>query len=166
MNYSDLSIVLPCKNEEENLSDVIKDILREFGTKCEIIVVDNNSIDNSVKIAESFNLSNLRVVRQPIRGYGASIVLGVQSAKNPFVLISDCDGTYHMSDAKRLYLLRNNADIVLGNRIKYGFGMKPLHRFIGVPFLSKLGNLMIGSNIKDWHSGMRIFKREDFLSIE
>ena len=76
MNYSDLSIVLPCKNEEENLSDVIKDILREFGTKCEIIVVDNNSIDNSVKIAESFNLSNLRVVRQPIQGYGASVVLG------------------------------------------------------------------------------------------
>ena len=54
MNYSDLSIVLPCKNEAENLSDVIQDILREFGTKCEIIVVDNNSIDNSVKIAESF----------------------------------------------------------------------------------------------------------------
>ena len=40
MNYSDLSIVLPCKNEEENLSDVIKDLLREFGTKCEIIVVE------------------------------------------------------------------------------------------------------------------------------
>ena len=63
----DLTILLPCLNEEKTLDETIKEIkieLKKFNIKSEILVVDNGSCDNSIKIARE---NKVRIVRENLR---------------------------------------------------------------------------------------------------
>lgn len=150
-----LSIILPCLNEEANITHVIRDLQRNL-PQAEIIVVDNNSSDASATLAR---LCGVRVIHQRKRGYGAAIRKGIAASRSEWVMMMDCDGTYKGTDARKLWHLRACADLILGRRLSYGDGMKWSHRHIGVPLLSAIGNTRHGSHVSDWHSGLRLFKR-------
>ena len=159
----DVSLILPCYNEEDNIRYVLKEAKYVLdGLRYEIIVVDNNSIDNSSYIART---EGVKVLYQPIQGYGASLRLGIKKAKGKWLLLCDCDSTYRLKDFKKFWEYRDY-DVVIGNRLKYGRGMKPLHRYIGVPLLSFIGNRLYNRNIKDWHCGMRLVRKESIRGIK
>lgn len=157
-----LSIVLPCYNEEKNISYVLRDIQRNL-PDVEIILVDNNSTDDSVFIAESYEV---KIVHEKEMGYGSAVCAGIKAVTTDFVLIMDCDGTYCAEDVFALWGSRSYGDLIIGNRLRTGSKMKWLHKVIGVPVLSRLGNMIYKTNVEDWHSGMRLFRTADFNKMK
>ena len=166
----ELSVVLPCLNEAETLETVIRKALRSFsdlGVAGEVVVADNGSTDGSQDIARA---AGVRVVDVPVKGYGAALRAGIESAQGTYVIMGDADDSYAMDKlGPFLEALRGGADLVMGNRFAGGIepGAMPwLHRYVGNPVLSFLGRLFFRIPIHDFHCGMRGFRREKVRSLE
>ena len=166
----EVSIVMPCLNEETTIGTCIQKAqkaLKQQDILGEIIVADNGSNDNSVRIAE--NLGAV-VVHQPIRGYGAAYLAGLAAARGKFTLIGDSDNTYDFSEMdKFLEPLRNGYDLVMGSRLKGNIlpaAMPWLHRYIGNPILTGILNLLFRTGVSDAHCGMRGFTREAYKKMQ
>lgn len=166
----ELSVVLPCLNEAETLDTVIRKALKSFsdlGVAGEVVVADNGSTDGSQDIARA---AGVRVVDVPVKGYGAALRAGIESAQGTYVIMGDADDSYAMDQlGPFLEALRGGADLVMGNRFIGGIepGAMPwLHRYVGNPVLSFLGRLFFRIPVHDFHCGMRGFRRERVRSLE
>jgi glycosyltransferase involved in cell wall biosynthesis len=166
----EVSVVMPCLNEEESLGYCIKEAtksLDSMGINYEIVVSDNGSTDRSVEIAESLGA---RVAHQPIRGYGNAYHKGISEAAGRYVVIADSDGTYPLSEIPAFVeLLRGGADMVMGSRRKGTIepGAMPwLHRYVGNPVLTGILNLMFHTRITDAHCGMRGFTKDAYAHLD
>ena len=87
----ELSILMPCLNEVRTVGVCVgkaQAFLRDHDIAGEIIVADNGSTDGSVELAERLNA---RVVRVPVRGYGAALSAGIDAANGRFVIMGASD---------------------------------------------------------------------------
>jgi len=168
---SSVSFVIPCLNEQDALADVLAKInkvretnFRELQT--EVIVSDNGSTDNSIKIAKEHGA---KVVHCAQRGCGAALLLAIKNAACETVVFADADNTYDFLETPRLVNeLEKGFDLVIGSRIEgdiHSGAMPFLHRYLGTPILNFLINLLYakeGNKITDCNSGFRCFKRSNF----
>lgn len=162
----EISVVLPCLNERETVGTCVakaKAALQAAGLSGEVIVADNGSNDGSVEIARS---AGARVVHVDERGYGNALRGGIQAARGTFVLMADADDSYDFRHILRfLDELRKGSELVMGNRFLGGIqagAMPPLHRYLGNPVLTAVGRLFFHSPSKDFHCGIRAFRRESY----
>ncbi|OGX27115.1 MAG: hypothetical protein A3J51_03025 [Omnitrophica WOR_2 bacterium RIFCSPHIGHO2_02_FULL_45_21] len=160
-NDIEVSVVLPCLNEEETLGACIKKIKEIFSRgqiKGEIIVSDNGSHDHSMEIARS---EGAVLTLEPRRGYGAAYLRGLKEAKGKYIIIGDSDNTYDFYDIpKFLGYLRGGYDFVMGSRFKGAIkkgAMSWSHRYLGNPILSGICRLFFRTKLSDIHCGMRGF---------
>ncbi len=160
----DVSVVMPCLNEQDTLAaciDSARDGLRRLGARGEVVVADNGSTDRSVEIARDHGA---RVVHVRERGYGSAYRGGFAAARGRTIVMGDSDDTYDFSKIEALVAeLDRGADLVLGSRLRGDIspGAMPwLHRYVGNPALSAMLNLIYRTRISDTHSGFRAFRRE------
>jgi len=102
-----LSIVIPCFNEEKTLAKCLQNVLaiQDETLALEIIIVDDCSTDNSLKIAEKLaeNTPTVAVLRHTMnRGKGAALQTGFRHATGKIVAIQDADLEYDPTDLKRM----------------------------------------------------------------
>jgi glycosyltransferase involved in cell wall biosynthesis len=166
----ELSIVMPCLNEAATVGDCVKqarEALAKYGITGEIVVADNGSTDGSRELAAA---AGARVVPVPLRGYGSALLTGIASARGEYVVMGDADGSYDFFAIDAFVAkLREGYDLVMGNRFKGGVaeGAMPfLHRWLGNPVLSFLGRLFFSSDVGDFHSGLRGFRRSPILALD
>lgn len=160
----ELTILMPCLNEAETLATCIekaRHFLDRAGIVGEVLISDNGSTDGSQAIAETHGA---RVVTAAQRGYGAALATGIADARGRFVIMGDADDSYDFANLDAFVeALRNGADLVMGNRFAGGIapGAMPWHhRYIGNPILSFLGRLFFKTPIRDFHCGLRGFRRD------
>ena len=165
----EVSIVMPCLNEQETLGACIEKAqrtLKSLTIQGEVVIADNGSTDNSVAIAKSLGV---RVVHQPLRGYGAAYLAGIPAAHGKYIIIGDADDTYDFTDLERFITpLRNGYDMVIGNRFKGEMlpgAMSWERRYIGNPILSGILRWLFGTSISDSHCGMRSFTAEAYTRM-
>ncbi|MGZ4611871.1 MAG: glycosyltransferase family 2 protein [Kineosporiaceae bacterium] len=165
----ELTVVLPCLNEAETLTTCIRKAqgsLASLDVVGEVLVADNGSTDGSQDIARA---AGARVIDVPIRGYGAALNHGFEAARGKFVIMADADDSYALDDlGPFVEALRGGADLVMGNRFAGGIApgaMPALHRYLGNPVLSRLGRLFFGIPVRDFHCGMRGFRRDRVLGL-
>ena len=165
----ELSIVMPCLNEAETLAVCVKKakaFIAEHGLVGEVIVADNGSTDGSQQIA---NALGARIVHVPDRGYGAAILGGIAAAKGRYVAMGDADDSYDFGALMPFVeQLREGADLVMGNRFQGGIApgaMPPLHRYLGNPVLSFLGQMFFKIPVGDFHCGLRAFNRDSIRDL-
>jgi hypothetical protein len=158
-----LSVVIPCLNEEENITRVVtlaRDVMRREGIRGEVIVADNDSDDRSAELAAG---AGARVVHEPRRGYGSAYLAGFAAARGKYIVMGDADLTYDFNDIPRfIEELDAGAELVMGDRmdnIQPG-AMPWLHRYIGNPILSGILNLFFRTGVRDAHCGMRGLRRD------
>ena len=166
----ELTVVLPCLNEAETLAVCIrkaKASIAGLGIDGEVVIADNGSTDGSQDIARA---EGARVVDVPIRGYGAALTAGIADAKGEFVIMGDADDSYDLSNlGPFVEALRGGADLVMGNRFAGGIepgAMPALHRYLGNPVLTAIGRILFRSPVKDFHCGLRGFRREAILELD
>ena len=162
----ELSIVMPCLNEEDTLETCIlkaQAAARDAHIAAEIIVADNGSTDNSAELARHLGA---RVVSVPVRGYGSALMGGIEAAYGKFVVMGDADDSYDFGHVTRfLERLRAGADLVIGNRFAGGIqpGAMPfLHRYVGNPILTRVGRLFFGGSCGDFCCGLRAFSKSAY----
>ena len=165
-----VSIIIPCMNEELTIGSCIRNALltlKKEGIEGEIIVSDS-STDNSREIAR--RLGAIIVIPQE-KGYGNAYLEGIRYAKGRYLVLSDADGTYDLSEIPKLLkpLIEDDADFVIGDRLGGNIkqdAMPWLHRYVGNPILTKTLNMLFGTNIHDSHSGLRAIVRDAYDKLQ
>jgi glycosyltransferase involved in cell wall biosynthesis len=158
-----VSVVIPCLNEAENIEACVSaalQALRKMGVRGEVVVADNNSEDDSARLAEQ---AGARVVVERRRGYGSAYLAGFAASQGRYIVMADADLTYDFDEIPRFVAeLEAGAEMVIGDRmdnIQPG-AMPWLHQYIGNPILTGLLNLFFRTGISDAHCGMRALRRD------
>jgi histidinol phosphatase-like enzyme len=109
---SDVSIIIPTRNEEHNLPLILPYLPRS----AEIVVVDGHSEDNTVKIARGLRPDAV-ILHQKGRGKGNALKMGFHHATREFIITFDADGSFRPSEVyKLIQKLREGYDLVKGSR--------------------------------------------------
>ncbi len=153
-----LSIVLPARNEAENLS-ILLPKLRQTYEKAEILVIDDGSTDNTQEICK---INRVRAIRHPFSmGNGAAIKTGARKATGDIIVFMDADGQHDPADIPRLL-----AKIDEGYYLVVGARTPSSHaswaRRIANAFYNRFASLMTGYRIKDLTSGFRAVRAQRF----
>lgn len=159
----ELSIFFPFWNEEKNIENVVKKaifVVQKISDKWEIIMVDDGSSDNTLKIAKKLaqENSNLVVVaHDKNRGYGAALQSGFEKAKYKYIVFNDGDGQFDFSQVSRLLEKIDKADIVVGFREKR---LDNPFRHLLMNLLRVWDFLLFGMHFKDIDCGFKLFRKE------
>ena len=107
-----VSIVLPAYNEGEFIRSAV-DGFFETGVVDEVIVVDNNSVDNTAAEAAK---TQARIVRETVQGYGAALRRGLFEASGDLIILAEPDATFMGKDVHKLLAYADDFDMVCGTR--------------------------------------------------
>jgi len=158
-----VSVVIPCLNEAENIEACVTAALEaivRMGVHGEVVVADNNSEDDSARLAQD---AGARVVVESRRGYGSAYLAGFAASRGRYIVMADADLTYDFKEIPRFVAeLEAGAELVMGDRmdnIQPG-AMPWLHQYVGNPILTGLLNLLFRTGINDAHCGMRALRRD------
>jgi dolichyl-phosphate beta-glucosyltransferase len=169
----DLSIVIPAYNEAKRLPPTIHSILNlndrsNFRSQCEVIVVDDGSLDRTVenvktkklKNQKTKKLKNLKIIKLDKNyGKGFAVKTGVKAARGKYILMMDADGSIPITELDKLWPYRSRFDIVIGSRFLAGsrFGTQNIRRMM----ISKIGNILFRilfkMRVHDTQCGFKLF---------
>lgn len=168
-------IVIPTLNEEKNIKFIIKKIIFLY-KEIKILVVDDNSKDETINILKKFDKKQVSyVVRKKKLGLGSAHKYGIlYSYKKNFdyCITMDADGTHDPSRIKQMinYLNKNKFDIVNTSRFILKSSLKdwPLYRRFLTIFRFILVKLILKTNF-DSSGGFRAYNlkkiNKDFLKF-
>lgn len=166
----ELTILMPCLNEARTIGICIhkaKEFLSRAAIAGEVVVADNGSIDGSIEIAQAMGA---RVVHVAGRGYGAALIGGIEAARGNYIVMGDADDSYDFESLDPFVeKLRAGDDLVVGNRFRGGIApgaMPPMHYYIGNPVLSLIGRVFFRIPVRDFHCGLRGFRRDAIRELE
>ncbi|NYT07508.1 MAG: S-layer glycoprotein N-glycosyltransferase AglJ [Methanomicrobiales archaeon] len=150
-------ILIPTLNEAPTIGSLITEFA-SLGFR-NILVIDGHSSDATRKIASE---AGARVVEQVGRGKGTAIIEAFGLIQEPYVLMTDGDGTYSPEDADRmLEPLSSGAAHVIGDRLteenRQAFSRL---NYTGNHILNRLFKLAHGRYLNDILSGYRAFTLE------
>ncbi len=167
-----ISIIIPMKNEAENIGSLITDILRACGGDgIEVIAVDDASTDGSGEVVRSLMAvhNNVRLLRHDVSaGQSAAIHSGVLAAKGEIVATVDGDGQNPPFELPRLYAPfledgdRQNLGLVAGQRVKRQDSWSKRY---ASKFANGLRSWALNDGTRDTGCGFKAFRRDAFLTL-
>lgn len=153
-----ISIVLPAKNEAENLEGLLPRLLQAYGDQ-EIIVVNDGSTDTTAEVCQRHGV---RVVSHPYSmGNGAAIKSGARAATGEILVFMDADGQHDPADIVRLLArFEEGFEMVVGARQvdTHASGGRRMANY----FYNRLASVMTGHRIDDLTSGFRAARARHF----
>jgi glycosyltransferase involved in cell wall biosynthesis len=146
---------------------------------CEVLIVDDASVDRTYQIGSEYRDAHpdlpITVLQNPVnKGYGGNQKVGYAYAIErgfDIVAMLHGDGQYAPEELPRLLLplARGEADAVFGSRMMERFaalrGGMPLYKFVGNKVLTKVENLLLGTQLSEFHSGYRIYSVSALQSL-
>ena len=158
-----LSIVIPCRNEAENISSLskeIEEIFEKVSVAWEVIWVNDASTDNSKDVFGNLG-PNHKIVHNSIRrGQSASIQMGIKESKFNVIGLIDGDGQNDPRDLIPMFrtiMSSNSIDFIQGRRLSREDGF--LKRRLPSLMANRLIKLIVGSPFKDLGCGTKVFRR-------
>ncbi len=117
-----ITVIIPCYNEETSIASVIqafpRDRLTRHGYDLEVLVIDNNSSDQTTKTAQA---AGARVIHEPKQGKGNAIRTGFYNIRDDtdYVVMLDGDDTYKATEILRLIepLDSGFSKVIIGSRL-------------------------------------------------
>jgi glycosyltransferase involved in cell wall biosynthesis len=153
-----LSVILPAKNEASSIAKILP-LLKAKCPNCEIVVVDDGSIDGTAEVASAHGV---RLVQHPYSmGNGAAVKSGARSAYGELLVFMDADGQHDPDDVPELLRkLDQGYDMVVGAR-----GLADhagAHRGIANLIFNRMASWMVNHRVDDLTSGFRAVRADKF----
>jgi dTDP-glucose pyrophosphorylase len=133
-----ISLIIPAYNEESSIGYVIDDFKDRVD---EILVVNNNSKDNTQKIATA---KGARVLTGNFKGYGDALKFGMDNAKGDIFILTEADGSFFARDLGKILEYLKDADMVLGTRTT----KQMIEQAANMNFLLRWGNVFAAKLIE------------------
>lgn len=168
MQISQISVVVPVKNEQDNVANLVAEIhaaLQNFIH--EIIYVDDGSTDETYARLKQLKIQypQLKVVRHAASyGQSKAVRTGVKSAQYPWIATLDGDGQNDPADIPKLMAaITDGVDLAGGNRrtSRRDTWIKRISSVVANTVRSK----MLNDDSQDTGCGLKVFKREAFLDL-
>ena len=161
-----ISIIIPCYNEENNLKNgvlnEVYDFLKTQQFTWEVIICNDESTDNSLKIAQDFASKHkgFRVLNLPHGGKPSAVWGGIKEAKYSISLFTDMDQSTPLKElTKLLPFFDKGFDIVIGSRGVSREGNSLIRRIMAKGFLFGR-RLVLLHNIIDTQCGFKAIKTD------
>ena len=166
-----LVIMIPAYNEEKLISSVIKDIPRNIADDVKVVVIDDGSTDNTVKVAKESGAD--KIVSHGInKGLGLAFQTGVKTAleMNADIIVNiDADGQFNPNDIPKLIkpITEGKADMVTCSRFldKSLEPDMPWIKKFGNAIFTKLVSRLTKQKFMDTQCGFRAYSREAALRM-
>jgi glycosyltransferase involved in cell wall biosynthesis len=164
-----VSVVIPAKNEEETLGNVLSDLNQVIDQmpnyEVEVICVDDHSTDATANIARSFGAS---VVENTAgSGKGRALRVGFAAATGDTIVMLDADYSHRAEELPRmLEALTDSVGLVIGSRVVGGSEEYTHVRALGNVFLSATLGLCTKRYLSDALNGFKVFRRDVFSDFE
>jgi dolichyl-phosphate beta-glucosyltransferase len=165
----DLSVVVPCYNEEARLPQSLaaaRPFLEARGASFELILVDDGSSDRTaaaIRHAEREHPDVRPVLLLPNRGKGRALAEGVKVSRGDLVLLGDADFSTPIDELAKLEeAIAEGADIAIGSRAAPGAREvdQPFHRRAMGKAFNRIVQLLLLPGIWDTQCGFKLFRGE------
>lgn len=160
-----VSVILPTYNEAENIVELVRQIRQHIPQSWdyEIIVVDDNSPDQTYRLVESTfkdDPSVIPVLRIRDRGLAQSIRTGIERARGDQILVMDTDFTHDPAEIPKLLHVAQVYDIVSGSRFCAGGRMDSRRHYLASLAFNWLMRLVLHTQVQDNLGGYFTIQRE------
>ena len=163
-------VVLPAYNAAKTLEKTYNEI--PFDIVDDIVLVDDNSPDDTIKVAENLGIKHI-IKHQKNRGYGGNqktcyahaLALGADVI---IMLHPDYQYTPMLIPAMASIIAQELYPVVLGSRILGKGALKggmPMYKYIANRFLTLFQNILIGEKLSEYHTGYRAFSKEVIMAL-
>ncbi len=170
-----VSVVVPCHNEEDNVSALVDNLRACYGNYLhEVILVDDNSTDDTAAVVERLGREDprIRLVRRGLpNGVGRALRDGFAAVRGDYVLMMDCDFQHILPELTGLFdAVAEGADVAIGSRfsrksvlLNYAFTKILANRGFHI-----LANLALGRHFRDATNNLKLMRKDvlDAIHIE
>lgn len=164
-----ITFFFPAYFDEKTIPSLVKEtntILEKSKRDYEIIIIDDNSTDNTSKIADKLavKMKKVRVIHnKENKGYGGTLTIGFSNAKKNLIGFTDGDGQFEVKNLTKFLKTIEKTDIVIGYRKNRTEGLtrKIFHKSYKIYLF-----LALGMKLKDPDCGFKLLKRKDFKKIK
>jgi hypothetical protein len=168
-----VSVVVPARNEEGNIENIVRRIPK-MGPKDELIFVEGNSTDETWKKIQEVSKKNqyklnIKICQQEGKGKGDAVRKGFSIASKEIFMILDADLTVTPEDLPKFYnaITENKGEFINGSRLVYPMEKKAMKFFniIGNKFFAMAFSFVLSQRFKDTLCGTKVLTKENYLKI-
>lgn len=170
-----VSVIIPCKNEVGNIRPAVES-LPTLGEHTEIIFVDGNSTDGTVKaieveISRHAGVKDIRLIHQGEgHGKGDAVRKGFDVATGDILIVLDADLTVAPEDLPKFYdvLVSGKGELINGTRMVYPMEWQAMRflNFIGNKIFGLIFSWLLGQRITDTLCGTKALFKRDYEQIK
>ena len=167
-----LSIIVPVRNESENLKDVFNYYTKNVKDfEYEVLIINDFSKDDTLKVAYELEqkYKNFIILDNKKKGLGGAINLGIEKAKGDYIAIMMADQSDDINDLKKYLkvISSENLDAVLGSRFLNN--SKVENYPIGKLILNRIFNFIVSfifwNKYNDYTNAFKIYKKKALVEI-
>ena len=166
------TILIPCKNERDNIGPAVKRI-PNFGKHQEIIFVDGHSTDGTQeeinRIIDAYPDKDIKLLLQVGQGKGDAVRKGFADAKGDILMILDADLTVPPEDLPKFYraLREDQGEFINGCRLVYPMERQAMRflNYLGNKFFSMMFTWILNQRFKDTLCGTKALFKKDYEKI-
>jgi SAM-dependent methyltransferase len=162
-----VSVVVPCHDEETNVGPLVRDLLAFYGEYVhEVVLVDDCSRDGTPRAIAELAASDARVrglARRPPPGVGRALGDGLRATRGRWVLTLDCDFQRLLPELEDLFdAAAAGAEVVVGSRFSRHSVLLnyPFAKIVANRGFHTLARLLLGRRLRDLTNNMKLMRRE------
>jgi len=171
MIKTEISIIIPCYNEERNIRlgalEKVAHFLEKRKINYEVIIVDDGSTDDTRNLIKKIIVDHpkFHLLIKHHQGKAAAVIAGLLAAKKEYVLFTDMDQATPIDQLDLLLpWFTKGYDVVIGSRNRNRKGA-PFFRLAMARGFMVLRNLILNLGIKDTQCGFKSFKKKVAIDV-
>lgn len=169
-----LSIIIPVRNEEENILETAIKIKKSLLFEFEICFIDDFSNDRTHEVIKNYidknSIHNINIYKNTSPGLGSAINKGIEISNKNYFVIMMCDGSDDLEDLKKYYeiISNNNLDAVFGSRFIKGSKVidYPLKKLILNRIFNHFVSLVFFSKFTDFTNAFKIYNKKSIIRLK
>jgi dolichol-phosphate mannosyltransferase len=165
--FGQVSVVVPCHDEETNVGPLVRDLLELYGDYVhEVVLVDDCSRDGTARAIAEVAARDARVrglQRRPPNGVGRALGDGLRAARGRWVLTLDCDFQRLLPELEDLFdAAAAGAEVVVGSRFSRHSVLLnyPFAKIVANRGFHALARLLFGRRLRDLTNNMKLLRRD------